>query len=232
MKGKYLIALVSLVFVAGMASADSLTVNGAAAMGGTSYGLEVYHDNTDVSYVQDDSPTGETIYRFTFLFDVAGHAGSTINYRQAIFRAWGDNPNPGVGFCPADPGAAVPSIQLWLYMIGGSGNVPTLQIWSKGNQCGDQGAQRINISLATDVRVCGEWWTGSSSTGGAALAVVNPADPCPAHNDPAYHIINFSNQLTNLNFVRMGTPAVNGFSAGEIDTYYYDEFESYRTLAP
>lgn len=230
-KGMTMIAVVAALALVGSVSADSLAVNGTAAMGGTTYGLDLTHDNTDQAYVQDDTPDGETMYRFTFLYNTSA-TGASTNFRQAIFRAWGPNPAAGSGLCPANPAALVPSLQLWHYAIGGSGEVPTIQLWAKGNICGDQGAKRINIPVATDVRICGEWWTGGSSTGGVGLAIVDPGDACPAHGDPAYETSNFSNHLLVIDMVRMGTPAVNAFGAGENMSMYFDEFESYRTMAP
>jgi hypothetical protein len=231
MKRNILFGIAVLVLVAGTAGADSLSVKASAAMNGSNYGLEVVHDNASQAWVMDNTPDGETVYRFTFLFNTTA-TGATRNFRQAIFRGWGPNPHPGVGACPADAGVNVPFLQLWLYEIGGSGEVPTIQLWAKGNQCGDQGAKRINIPVATDVRVCGEVWTGASNTGGVALAIVNPGDACPASGDAAYETQNFSNNLVSLDFVRLGTPAVNTFGAGENQTLLFDEFESYRTLAP
>lgn len=226
-----LVAVVGVLALAGSAAADSLSVTPAAAMGGTNYGLEVYHDNTDQAYVQDDTPDGEVVYRFTFLYNTSA-SGASSNFRQAIFRAWGPNPNPGAGLCPANPATVVPALQLWHYGIGGTGEVPTIQLWAKGNICGDQGARRINIPVATDVRICGEWWTGPTSTGGVGLAIVDPASACPPHGDPAYQTSNFSNNLFAIDMVRMGTPATNAFGAGEAMTMYFDEFASFRTLAP
>ncbi len=81
---KTLLVLMAVCMVASIAGADSLTVNSAAAMGGTgtacgggNCGLDVTHDNTSAAYVRDDSPTAETIYRFEFLFD--RHAISPVN---------------------------------------------------------------------------------------------------------------------------------------------------------
>jgi len=226
-----LLAIVVALALVGSASADSLSVNATAAMNGTSFGLQVNHDNTSQAYVQDDTPNGETVYRFTFLYNTSATGGSN-NFRQAIFRAWGPNPAPGSGVCPVNPAALVPSIQLWHYAIGGTGEVPTIQLWSKGNWCGDQGSTRINIPVATDVRICGEWWTGPSNTGGVGLAIVSPGVACPSHGDPAYSTQSFSNHLLVTDMVRMGTPATNSQGAGENMTMYFDEFASFRTMAP
>jgi hypothetical protein len=218
---------------AGLASADSLTVTPAAAMGGTNYGLEVYHDNTDRAYVEDQTPAAETTYRATFLFNAGTVTGATGNFRQSLFRALGPNPNPGVGLCPADPDASQAFIQLWLFQVAG-GTQSSLQVFGRGNQCGEQAvaASRIPISNNQDYRVCMEWQTGASLTGWVALAVTDPASACPVSGDPAWKVTNMTNGNTRIDFIRMGTPATNAFGAGESLTMFFDEFASFRTLTP
>jgi hypothetical protein len=218
---------------AGLASADSLTVNAAAAMGGTSYGLEVYHDNTDRAYVQDNTPDFESTYRATFLFNVGDvTVGTPKNFRQSLFRAIGPNPNPGVGSCDTDPGFQYAVIQLWLYQTGGLGQFSNLQLWGKGNQCGDQGTVRIPLNNNQDYRVCIEYQTGAAGTGFVALAVTDPASACPVSGDPAWVSVFFGNNLTSVDIIRLGTTATNTFGAGETCTFNYDEFASFRTLSP
>ncbi len=218
---------------AGLASADSLTVTPAAAMGGTNYGLQVYHDNTDRAYVQDDTPAAETTYRATFLFNTSDVTMTVPkNFRQSLFRAVGPNPNPGVGSCDADPNFAYAVVQLWLYQTGGLGQFSNLQLWGKGNQCGDQGTVRIPINTNQAYRVCIESQGGASGTGYVALAVTDPASACPTSGDPSWVKVNYSNNLTSVDMVRMGTTATNTFGAGETCTFNFDEFASFRTLTP
>jgi hypothetical protein len=220
--------------LAGIASADTLAVTPTAAMGGTTYGLEITHTNSDPSYVQDNTPAAETIYRFTFLYNLASHSGSTANYRQLLFRAIGPNPFPGApsGLCPSDPAATIATMQVWLYMKGGTGNNPFIQGYVKGNQCGDNSNQSTAFTVATPKRICGEWWTGSGGTGGLGIALVDPAAACPAHGNAAYKVINLTNNSTRIDTVRLGVPAINSFGANESDVYHFDEFASFRTLAP
>jgi len=233
MKKTFVLCVGLVLGLAGLASADSLTVTPAAAMGGTNYGLEVYHDNTDRAYVQDDTPDSETTYRATFLINVGTVSGATTNFRQSLFRALGPNPNPGVGACPVDPAAQQSFIQLWLFQVYG-GTQSSLQVFGRGNQCGEQAASasRIPINNDQDYRVCLEWNTGASLSGWVALAVVDPASACPASGDPAYKTTMMTNSNTRVDFVRMGTPATNAFGAGETGTMFFDEFASFRTIAP
>lgn len=225
---------VSLLF-AGVAMADSLAVNNAAAMGGTgtacsgsNCGLEVTHDNSSIAYVQDSSPTDEGIYRATFLFNPASITTSA-NYRQTIFTAIGDNPNPNVGQCPG--AAFISSVRCFSYQTGGSGQNSSIQCFGRGNQCGEANVPRIAVTENDPVRVCIEYSTGNSLTGMFALAVVDDQASCPPSGDPAYNTRAMTNGLTNVQLVRLGTPQTNNFGAGESSTFYFDEFESFRTLA-
>ncbi len=231
-KGMILIAIIAALALAGSASADSLAVNATAAMGGTSFGLQVDHNNTSATYVQDNSPTGESTYRASFLFNAASFTGQSINMRQELFRTLGLNPNPGVGSCPVNPASTISMIRLWLYQTGGSGQNSNLQLWSAGNQCGQRGTTRFPINNNQDYRVCIEWTTGATNTGLLALWVGSPGAACPTSGDPAWRTSPMTNSLTFIDFIRMGTPSTNGFSAGESATLYFDEFESFRTLAP
>ena len=227
------ISLVAVLALAGMAAADSLTVNGTAAMSG-SYGLEVTHDNTSVAYVQDNTPDAETIYRFEFLFNTASMTGQTINFRQEIFRAIGANPNPGVGNCPASASDLIGTIRVWLYQTGGGGANPSIQLWAKGNWCGERGSLRIPISYATDYRVCVEWKEGDAALDNAGVAVVPAASQCPSSGDASwqYMTATLNSNGNTVEIVRLGIPSNNSFGAGESGTLYFDDFASYRTLTP
>ena len=233
-KGMTLIAIVAALALAGSAAADSLAVNATAAMGGTNFGLQVNHTNTSASYVQDNTPAFETVYRFDFLFNVASMSGQTINFRQEIVRALGSNPNPGVGLCPVNPAALIGTIRVWLYHTGGGGANPSIQLWAKGNQCGERGTLRIPISYNTDYRVCVEWQEGALALTNGGVAVVPAGSACPTSGDPAWNYMTAAlNSLNNdIDITRMGTPSTNNFGAGESGVLYFDEFQSFRTLTP
>jgi hypothetical protein len=233
-KSVVFIGLVAIIGLAGIASADSWAVNNAAAMGGTTWGFQITHTNAaPAAYVEDDTPASESIYRFTFLFNPGTITGATKNFRQAIMRGTGPNPRPGVGTCSANPAATPAVLQVWLYAVGGTGRTPTVQIYGKGNSCGDQSAKRVTLTPATAYRICGEWWTGASATGHVALAVVDPSAACPTHGGAGWQTsAGYSNNLVHLDMIRLGTPALNNFAAGEAVTMYFDEFASFRTLNP
>ena len=238
MKKSWIIfAALAMLFMAAGASADSLQVNNTAAMGGTgtacggsNCGLEVLHDNTSAAYVQDNTPTDESVYRGSFLFNPNNISPETGNFRQVLFSGVGTNPNPGNFSCPA--GANINVFRIWGYFTGGSGQIYNVQMWGAGNQCGNRGTSRISISKDQPVRICWEWTTGSANTGTIALATTAIADPCPTSGDGAWVTNTLSNQNTDLDLVRLGTPATNNFGVGENGSMYYDEFESFRTLSP
>jgi hypothetical protein len=233
-KGMYVVAIVVAMAMAGTVAADSLTVNAGAAMGGTNFGLEVTHDNSSPAYVQDNTPDGETVYRFDFLFNVASMTGQSINFRQEIIRAIGSNPNPGVGNCPVNPADLIGTIRVWLYQTGGGGQNPSIQLWAKGNWCGERGSLRIPINYNTDYRICVEWKEGAAALDNAGVAVVDAGNACPTSGDPAWQYMTATlNSIGNdVGIVRMGTPSNNSFGAGESGVLYFDEFASYRTLTP
>lgn len=243
MKRIILIAAAGLLICAGAALGNSLSVTSAAAMGGVAQnncsgdgmpgpcGLAVFHDNTSRAFVRDDSLTAETLYRASFLFNPNNLSQNLGGFRQVILDVRGDNPNVGVGNCPATPGITV-AIRVWLRLENFDGSIYRLQAEGRGNQCGKRSTPKFDIAADQPVRICLEHATGGGGTGFLAIAGVDPANPCPPSGDAAYRSVNYSNQLVTLDHVRMGTPATNNFGVSQNGTMYFDEFESFRTLAP
>lgn len=236
MRGKILVLTAILLAVSGVAFADTLAVNNAAAMGGSgtacggsNCGLEVDHDNSSVSYVEDLTPDAEGVYRFNYLFNPASTT-TTANVRQTVFNAITANPNPNVGDCPG--AAFVSAYRIFYYRTGGSGQNGSILAFINGNQCGQRSiGTRISVNDDEAVRICGEMETANGNNGMGRIAIVDAASSCPASGDPAYQERAISNGLIAVDRVRMGTPQTNGFGAGETMTLYFDEFESFRTLA-
>ena len=236
MRGKIFVLTAILLAVTGTAFADTLAVNNTAAMGGSgpacggsNCGLEVSHDNSSVAYVEDLTPDAEGIYRFNFLFNPAS-VTTTANVRQTIFNAITVNPNPNVGDCPG--AAFVSAFRIFHYRTGGSGQNGSVLAFLNGNQCGARSiGTRIPLTDNDPVRICAEMETGNGNTGMGRIAVVDDAASCPPSGDPAYQERAISNGLIAVDRVRMGTPQTNSFGAGETMTLYFDEFESFRTLA-
>ncbi|MEM8933237.1 MAG: hypothetical protein AAGE94_18760 [Acidobacteriota bacterium] len=220
--------------ISGVAVADSLSVQAGAAMGGTNFGLEVLHDNTSIAYVQDDSPNAERTYRAEFLFAVPSLTKSPgVGFRQTIFTAIGSNPRPGVGLC-SPTAAFIEAIRCFHWNRSPTG--VELQCFSRGDFCGERNSGDL-IDINTQdtntngsVRVCIEWVGGVGTDGGSiSLGVVDDDEACTA---AAMNGNNLTNNDVDVQFVRLGTPQGNFFSASENVTYYFDEFASFRTLAP
>lgn len=222
-----LLAVAGMLAFAGTAMGNSLAVTGAAAMEGA-FGLEVFHDNSSLSYVEDRTPTAETVFRASFLFNTNDLAPG-FNLRQRIMRDIGPNPRPGIGNC--SPTASLfPTLEVWIFLTGGSGQNYSLQLYGAGNQCGYVGTNQFAITPGATHRVCLEYEAGNGGTGRIAFTVVNGTGACPSTGDPAYSERATSNGFTNVETVRLGIPTLN--SPGVSATMYFDSYESFRTLAP
>jgi len=227
-----------LFLVAGAVAADSLTVNNAAAMGGSgtacggsNCGLDVFHDNTSVAFVETNTPTDEQVYRASFLFN-PNSISPGANLRQPIFYGLDNNPNPGAGVCGATTFQT--NFRCFFYLTGGVGQNYNVQCFARGNLCGEAATARLSIAENLPTKVCVEYEVGPALTGRIAVAAVSPeTDPCPTSGGPGWAERAITNSLfSGVDFVRLGTPATNGFGAGESGSMYFDEFESFRDLNP
>lgn len=227
-----LIGIVAL--AAGPAMADSLSVNAVAAMNGTNYGLEVLHDNSSVAYVQDDTPAGETIYRFSFLYNPTdiGSSGNGNPFRFTIFTAMADNARPDTPGNPCPLNVNLPVFPARIFAaFGGPGlTIPGVRLTMMNNFCGVLGTTPVYWTENVPKRICGFVETGTP--GRAGLAVVDVASACPPDGDPAYSVAVGNNNEIPITGARLGNVAINPYGAGENGSIYLDEFESYRTLAP
>lgn len=241
MKRITLLVVATLALAAGPAMADSLIVNPTAAMGGTTYGLAVTHDNTSVAYVEDDSPAGESTYRFEFLFDPNSVAATgSSDWTMTLFGAMGPNPRPnnGANPCPLNANIPVFPMRITLIATGAGSDIPVVRATMMSNICGVVGAQAFVLNESGPVKICGFFTQGAGpvpgpqTPGEVGIAVVATGDTCPSHGDAAYKTVSTNNDEHNVTLARLGSLGQNGFGAGENGTVYFDEFASYRTLAP
>jgi len=241
MKRSMLVVIVGLALAATPAMADTLNVNAAAAMGGTNFGLEVTHDNSSVAYVQDDTPSDESIYRFEYLFDPNNIAGSgSGDWTMTLFGAMGTNPRPNNAANPCPLNANIPVFPMRVTMIatGPGSAVPVVRATMMSNICGVVGAQAYVLNASGPVKVCGYFIQGTGpvpgpqTPGEVGIAVVAVADACPPDGDPTYKTVSTNNDEHSVSLARMGSLGTNGFGAGEMGSVYFDEFASFRTLAP
>ncbi|MGB5161357.1 MAG: hypothetical protein WBO69_19130 [Thermoanaerobaculia bacterium] len=227
------ITAVMVLVIAGAGLADTLEVIGAAAMEG-SFGLRVNHDNTSTAYVQDNSPNEESIYRYEFLFNPNNISnGITSNWRHTIFWAQSANPRPGNGICPDGVNAKVFATRVFLTLRQG-GQTYGVRAVMMGNICGKLGTLNLDIPTNSPSKICGyfEQATTPAGLGEHGLAVVGPTDACPSHGSAAYDTNEIRNAELSVIQVQMGSLAVNTFNRGENGDLDFDQFASFRTLAP
>lgn len=234
MKRTALLLIAGLAIAAGPAMADTLSVTPAAAMGGTNYGLEVFHDNTSPAYVQDDTPDSETIYRFSFIYNprTVGSSGNGTPFAFTIFTALAANARPNTPANPCPLNANFPVFPARIFArYGGPGlTIPGIRLTMMNNFCGIIGTPPVYWVENEARKVCG--YIVSGAPGRAGVAVIDQNATCPPDGDPAYaEAVGNNNELPVIG-ARMGNVAVNPYGAGENGSFYLDEFESYRTLAP
>ena len=246
------VAVAGCLILGSAAFGDSLRVTSAAGMGGVAAntctgdglpgpcGLQVDHTSgTPIAYVQDNTPTSETVYRAEFLFsenDVSLPGGPGAAFRQVIFTAIGPNPRPGVGVCPSTL-AFIEAIRCFHIAIDfGAGPNSHYQCHSRGDFCGERSTNGVFFHTDADidgddnVKFCIEWEHGvGTDAGKIRLAVIDDGDSC---SGATYQVGDVTNNDVRVDFIRLGTPQANFFGAGETVEYHFDEFASFRTLAP
>lgn len=245
MRIRHLLVIASIAALfAGAAMGDSLSVTSTAAMGGVAdqnctgdaqpgpCGLDVAHDNSSTAFVQDDSPQDESIYRYSFLFNPNNISPENGNWRHTIFWAQSLNTRPGNGTCPVSAGARIPATRVFLTLRNG-GTRYGVRAVAFANVCGKLGTINLDIPQGAPSKICGFWEQGTVGVPGShGIAVVGSGDPCPTHGDAAYATNNIINNELSVFRVQMGSLATNTFGRGENGSWYLDEFESFRTLAP
>ena len=223
-----LTTIVAVLLMAGPTWADSLSVTQAAALGGT-YGLEISHGGTNTgAFVVDDTPAGEQIYRFSFLINPNGMVGDS-SLTPILFRAKGDNPNPGGGRCPVNALAQVDSIAIRAKFLQQG---YSLQLRINDNFCGARGTADVPISPNTPSKVCCEVQHAAAGQGVIAIAIVDVGNACPPTGDPSYvTVANSNSSVMEVNRISLGIHETHPASR-HVNPMYLDEFESFRTLAP
>lgn len=222
-----MMAVVALLVSSAAFAANTLEVLPIAAMGGTNEGMVITHDgSTNAVYVEDRSPVDETVYRASFFVSRAGgitmdNCGGTCVTSHVVFLVRDD--------------------------IDGSmgGDKTTFRIILRRLRVGNADGPRytINVGTATNTgfryvggivlsetamrkNVMVEWQQGNGDGFTKVYARNNTSQ--------AWSLKAERTGLTNTNFVvdyvRWGaTSAIDATTSGAI---WFDEFESYRTLAP
>lgn len=206
--------VVTIVALAGSAMAqNSLDVTNAAAMNGTNFGLEAILDgSTNNIFVEDQTPAEETTYRATFWFDANDLPMANAD-KFVVFLA---------------RTSAFNNI-LRLQFNYNSGNYRVrLQVkknndvWADCRLNGDSGLRFMTIgNEPTQITIEAVFGDNTVSYAGVTANGVT-------HYKDGYQSANWA-----VDRIRMGGPRMAQAQGGPFTgTVYFDEFESYRTLAP
>lgn len=234
---KLLVAAVIIVgFAIPASAANSLDVTAGAALHGSNYGLAVTSDlsSNDV-YVSDTSPSDESIYRFSFRIH-PGTMSAPSNVQGGYL----------IGFVETTTGAA----------CGGSCKPWSIPIYLRRQneywtiQTNARSDSNVFPTWQNATKICGDPSTtipcSAYAYNGVLIEIEYKAASAPGANDGYMTVkrngvlqrtyANLDNDERLVKSIRWGaifqgsvnnTPAPEG-SGG---TYYFDEFESYRTAA-
>ena len=206
-----LIALLCL--TAGAATAqNSIAVNNAAALNGTNFGLELSFDgSTSTAFVRDDSPNAESIYRASFWID-PNSAGLAAFDRFAAALGK-DTSNRNVFRLQLQRGNQVGNYRLRLACLNNA------DVWKFARANGGSGGKALSIG-DSPAQVLIETVMLNSNQGLCRMTVGSTV-----HINQGYQA-----GSQNINQMRMGLTKSAG--AGFSGSVFFDEFESFRTLAP
>ena len=180
-----------------------LSVSGAAAMAGTSFGLQALVDDLNGIFVQDDTPAAENRLRGRFYFDPNGFdpGEADSHFRTRIF----------IAFDPSNQ------------------RVITVVLKRQGGAYSVQGRVRLNDGTRADTGFFAisdgphffefDWQRASAPAAGNGTFNLWIDDTLRST------LTGLDNDLSPVEFVRMGAFSVKTAAAG---TLYFDQFESRR----
>jgi hypothetical protein len=196
-----------LLIAGSLPAANQLQVNSAAAMNGSNFGLEVVVDGTtSKAFVQDDSPNGEKIYRFSFYLDtnaVATTSGNTILFGRSSGANAANVIQIFLSPSPRDPG---------LYLL----SAKTLQDNGVAIRSG-------KVSLGSKPSLIEFEWVAGDGSGNGSIRMWRNGNLKASRT-------NIANDSFQIDEVRLGVP--KGVPSDTIGSFYLDEFQSFRSLAP
>jgi hypothetical protein len=194
-------------------AANTVYVDAAAAMNGTNYGLVLDLDGTTSSaFVEDQTPADETVYRATFWFDPNSLSmGDSDKFVVFLART----------------STFVNVLRLQFNYLNGDYRV-RLQVlknnseWADCRLNGDDGPRFLVIGdQPTQITVEVVYGTNTES-----IARVTA-------NSVTHYKDNYWSSNWSVDRIRMGGPRMGEATGGPFNgDVYFDEFESYRTLAP
>jgi hypothetical protein len=181
-------------------------------------GLEVTPPSATDTFVQDDTPVSETVYRFSFQFDPNTY----------------DMPSPSLQWVSEAYGFVGPTfgiaIRVMLRRLSTGVYDMRGRFFTNLRGARDTGTVTLGASPPAG-RVCLEWSAGQSNTGRLAFAFVTPeTSPCPGAGDPAWLEKFTTNGFWTVDGIKLG--AARSTPGGVSGSMYFDDFQSFRTLAP
>jgi len=215
------VSIVAIILLPQSTGAASIDVNATAAMTG-SFGLEVVSDgaNVDGAYVQDDSPDAEGTYRVSFMFNPAQIAitqtGFILESRHFIFTANGESVIQPSNLRVIGIYFLKKSGQYWIAAQGV--NTAAGKIKS---------STRINLGAAgveNSPHLIELEWQAATISGGYGLLRMR------ADGGAWVDIPTIKNFTQVVHTARLGI--VIGLDADTVGSHYFDDFQSFRTLAP
>lgn len=206
---------VALLASAGMAQ-NALTVDAGCAMNGTNFGMRttLVGGDAQVVYVQDDTPAEETIYRASFWFN-PNALSMPATSRFPIFLGR-DDANGNVLRLQVHRNAQNNKYRLRLQVKKNNGD------WANAREFDTTGTQFLPLGdgvvekLVTVEVVYG-------GTGDAMIRLIA--------NGKTFSKTNFPSSNWDIGHVRMGATRALNVSTFN-GSMCFDEFESFRTLAP
>jgi hypothetical protein len=220
MKKFTFIAIAALLIGAGSAHAAGLAVNGAAALQG-SYGLEIVMDGTNAkAYVEDQTPADESIYRISFLInmnDLVMAGPTAVTNQHAIIDTTTTGGDIGLRLVLQD------KKKLSRWQIKAKAGVSISTNPTKTTRKTSPVELEPTGAAPTTHQIDIEWQEGSAPDvrdGFIRIRVDGGAWS--------------SNTLENFDFgidkTKFG--GINGVDTTSTGSFYLDDFQSFRSLAP
>ena len=207
---RWIVVVAAILVAYPVLAANSIDVNASAAMEG-SFGLEAIADGTATNaFVQDDSPANETIYRASFMFDPNSMTMITGG-RHIVFSATADSTN-------------------------GNKAAITLQVKRKSSgfairamsqvTAGTQREKTGDIALTDAPHTVQLEWQVASGSGvadGYLRLTVDGTTFVERTN-----IRSFTQSIKNAKLGHLASSV----DPATVGSHYFDDFQSFRTLAP
>ena len=209
--------VVAIVALAGSAMAQNTVYvqgDGTGAMNGTNYGLTLDLDGTTSNaFVEDATPDNETVYRASFWFDPNSIPMGGTGERFEIFLA---------------RTSTFKNVLRLQFMSLNTQYRVRLQVLKNSNEwvdtrlLGDEGKRFIDLPGGPQ-QITVEVVYGNTSDSYAAVTA----------NGITHYKVGYWSNSWSVDKVRMGGPRMTQATGGPFTgQVFFDEFESYRTLAP